>query len=52
MLFIYNKIIPGSENNDLIIMGDLNWDFLKKKGVSFKMISEICSELGLGHIKN
>lgn len=39
--------IVDIEKKDLIIMGDLNWNLLNKKGTGSKMINEILEEYSL-----
>lgn len=39
--------IPHHDNNEIIIMGDLNWDITDKNSIGYKYVTEIGDEFGL-----
>lgn len=49
----YLNQIPDIENNELVIIGDLNWDLLDKNSQGKKLVTEIASDYGLSlHISS
>lgn len=43
----YINQIPDIEKKELVVIGDLNWDYLDKKTQGASFITEICNEFGL-----
>lgn len=46
-IFDFMGKIKDMDKKELIIMGDLNWDLLDKKGVGYKMVNELIEEFDL-----
>lgn len=47
LIFEFISKIHDVEKKDLLIMGDLNWDYLNTQGLGIKMIDELTYEMGL-----
>lgn len=43
----YIKSIEAIDRKEIVLMGDLNWDFLEVEMVGHKIIREMCDQFGL-----